>query len=208
MIRYRVGINTLLAITKNGEFLAPVMKKTWVLLPNDIHETLQRLAIDKHLPVSGLILQAIEQVYANYILRADVARKPLTNETPQGRPQSHEKPPARIGVSSRSKRRTTVTPLKKSGSSTAPTHSSKATPVELHIRRLPVEEATYRLDKYLDAAFMSGHKSVRIIHGKGTGTLRKVVWDRLDNHSLVETYRIADSGEGDTGVTIVQLADR
>ena len=183
------------------------MKKTWVLLPNDIHETLQRLAIDTHLPVSGLILQAIEQVYADYILRADVTRKPLTNQTPQKRPQSQEKPTTRIGVSGRGKRRTTATPLKKSGATTVPT-DNRTTPVELHIRRLPVDEATYRLDKYLDAAFMSGHKSVRIIHGKGTGTLRKVVWDRLDNHSLVETYRIADSGEGDTGVTIVQLADR
>ena len=183
------------------------MKKTWVLLPNDIHEALRRLAIDKHLRVSGLILQAIKQTYADNILPPHVVRKPLASQTLQEHPQSHEKPTTRITKSDRGKRRTTPTPLKRSGASTAPTHS-KTTPVELHIRRLTVDEATYRLDKYLDAAFMSGHKWVRIIHGKGTGTLRKVVWDRLDNHSLVETYRIADSGEGDTGVTIVQLADR
>lgn len=42
-------------------------------------------------------------------------------------------------------------------------------PSELHLRRLPVDKALYRLDRYLDAAFMAGYPRVRIIHGKGTG---------------------------------------
>ncbi len=81
-------------------------------------------------------------------------------------------------------------------------------PSELHLRRLPVDEALYRLDKYLDAAFMAGHSSVRIIHGKGTGAVKNAVWERLAQHPLVKSYELAPYGQGDTGVTIVELERR
>lgn len=76
---------------------------------------------------------------------------------------------------------------------------------ELHLRRLTVDEALYRLDQYLDDAFVAGHSSVRIVHGKGTGTLRRAVWERLGQHPLVKSYRLALHGEGDAGVTIAEL---
>ena len=81
------------------------------------------------------------------------------------------------------------------------------TPVsdELHLRRLRVEEALYRLDAYLDAALMANHTTVRIIHGKGTGAVRDAVWQRLSNHPLVTGYTLAPYGLGDAGVTIVTL---
>ena len=81
-------------------------------------------------------------------------------------------------------------------------------PSELHLRRLPVDEALYRLDKYLDAAFMAGHSSVRIIHGKGTGAVKNAVWERLAQHPLVKSYELAPYGQGDAGVTIVELERR
>lgn len=82
------------------------------------------------------------------------------------------------------------------------------TPVtdEVYIRRLTVDEALLKLDKYLNDAFMSGLFRVRVIHGKGTGTLRQVVSEHLAKHPLVLSYRLAGYGEGESGVTIVELA--
>ena len=79
---------------------------------------------------------------------------------------------------------------------------------EVHLRRLPVDEAILKLDKYLNDAFMAGLVRVRVIHGKGTGTLRQVVREQLSKHPLVNSYRLAGYGEGEEGVTIVELATR
>ncbi len=85
---------------------------------------------------------------------------------------------------------------------------SSTVPDELHLRRLTVEESLYRLDQYLDAAFMAGHIMVRIVHGKGTGKVRDVVWERLAGHPLVKSYRLALPGDGGAGVTMVELEQR
>ena len=79
---------------------------------------------------------------------------------------------------------------------------------ELVLRRLAVEEALDRLDQYLYDAFMAGLSSVRIVHGKGTGKLRRAVHDSLAKHPLVKSYRLGDYGEGDYGVTVVELTNR
>jgi len=85
--------------------------------------------------------------------------------------------------------------------------ASKATPEnELYIRRMLVDEALLILDKYLDDAFMAGLYQVRIVHGRGTGTLRHAVQKKLASHPLVESYRNGEYGEGGTGVTIATLA--
>jgi len=77
---------------------------------------------------------------------------------------------------------------------------------ELRIRRLTVDEALFRLEQYLNDAFMAGLPSVRIVHGKGTGMLRQAVHEVLAKHPLVKSFRLGDYGEGDYGVTIVELA--
>jgi len=79
---------------------------------------------------------------------------------------------------------------------------------ELRIRRLTVDEALFRLEQYLNDAFMAGLPSVRIVHGKGTGILRQAVHEVLAKHPLVKSFRLADYGEGDYGVTIVELVHR
>ncbi|MFH1926539.1 MAG: Smr/MutS family protein [Chloroflexota bacterium] len=81
-------------------------------------------------------------------------------------------------------------------------------PDEIRVRQLTVDEAMLKLDKYLHDAFMAGLYQVRVVHGKGTGTLRRAIQEQLRGHPLVKSYRTGEYGEGGTGVTIVQLADR
>jgi DNA mismatch repair protein MutS2 len=78
---------------------------------------------------------------------------------------------------------------------------------ELRIRRMRIHVALPKLDYYLNAAFMAGLPSVRIVHGKGTGVLRQTVHEALAEHPLVKSFRLGDWGEGGAGVTIVELAN-
>ena len=85
-------------------------------------------------------------------------------------------------------------------------HSSKPEVTEeLKIRKLTIDEALFRLDKYLNDAFMAGFFTVRIIHGKGTGALRQAVRRKLSTHPLVKSFRLGVYGEGGSGVTVVEL---
>jgi len=70
---------------------------------------------------------------------------------------------------------------------------------------MTVDEAIPILDKYLDEAFVAGLRRVTIVHGKGTGALRKAVHDFLKTHPHVKSYRLGGKGEGETGATIVEL---
>ena len=79
---------------------------------------------------------------------------------------------------------------------------------ELYLRRLPVEEALLRLDRYLNEAFISGLIAVKVVHGKGTGSLRTAVREALSKHQLVKSFRDGYIGEGDAGVTIVEMEER
>ena len=87
---------------------------------------------------------------------------------------------------------------------------SKITPSinEVHLRHLTVDEALPKLDQYLHDAFMAGLYQVRVIHGKGTGTLRQLVREQLAKHPLVKSYRLGDYGEGGAGVTIAELSEK
>ena len=74
---------------------------------------------------------------------------------------------------------------------------------ELNIIGCTVDEGIARLEKYLDDAMMSGLEIVRIVHGKGTGALRKGIHDYLRRQSYIKSYKLAELGEGDSGVTVV-----
>jgi DNA mismatch repair protein MutS2 len=77
---------------------------------------------------------------------------------------------------------------------------------EVRLRHLTVDEALLKLDKYLHDAFMAGLPQVKVIHGKGTGTLRTEVRRVLASHPLVESYRPGGYGEGGAGVTVAVMA--
>ncbi len=76
---------------------------------------------------------------------------------------------------------------------------------EINVLGCTVDEAIARIDKYLDDAYMSHTEKVRIVHGKGTGALRKGIHDYLRFNSIVKHYELAAHGEGDAGVTIVSF---
>ena len=82
---------------------------------------------------------------------------------------------------------------------------SKAATISTEINLLgkTVDEAVAELDKYLDDAYLSHLPSVRVVHGKGTGALRKGIHNYLRRQKHVADFHLAEFGEGDAGVTIV-----
>lgn len=76
---------------------------------------------------------------------------------------------------------------------------------ELDLRGERFEDAVQMVEKYIDDALLAGYPSVSIIHGKGTGALRKGVHDFLKNHRHVKTYRLGGFAEGGSGMTYVEL---
>jgi DNA mismatch repair protein MutS2 len=76
---------------------------------------------------------------------------------------------------------------------------------ELDIRGMNIDEGSMEADMFIDAAVMSGLHTVRIIHGKGTGVLRKGIQSHLKTNRSVKSFRSGVYGEGEDGVTIVEL---
>jgi DNA mismatch repair protein MutS2 len=76
---------------------------------------------------------------------------------------------------------------------------------ELDIRGMMTDEVIPVVERYIDGAVMSKLNSVTIIHGKGTGALRAAVQESLKKNKQVKSYRLGRFGEGETGVTIVEL---
>jgi DNA mismatch repair protein MutS2 len=77
---------------------------------------------------------------------------------------------------------------------------------ELHLIGRTSDDARDLLEKYLDDAFLAGLNSVRIIHGKGTGALRRAVEDVLSGHPLVVEHRPGAAHEGGTGATVALMS--
>jgi DNA mismatch repair protein MutS2 len=67
------------------------------------------------------------------------------------------------------------------------------------------DEARDLVEQYLDDAFMAGLPNVRLVHGKGTGALRKAVRTLLSSHPLVESFRDGEPSEGGAGATVAAL---
>jgi len=77
---------------------------------------------------------------------------------------------------------------------------------ELDLRGLSVDEALPLIDQRLDEAFRAGVPQLRLIHGKGTGTLRRAVREMLAKHPLVRSHASAEPRKGGDGVTVVEVA--
>lgn len=81
-------------------------------------------------------------------------------------------------------------------------------PPSISIRGQRVEEAIPTVDKYLDDAMLAGLERVTVVHGKGTGALRKAVHDFLTSHPHVKSFRLGERSEGDVGATVVELKEK
>jgi DNA mismatch repair protein MutS2 len=80
-----------------------------------------------------------------------------------------------------------------------------ATLPEIDLRGSRVDDALVIVDKFLDEALLAGWNEVRLIHGKGTGALRQNIWNFLKKHPQILRFHEAAMGEGDYGVTVVEL---
>lgn len=97
------------------------------------------------------------------------------------------------------------TPKKAKSGGTLTARMERSAGTELDLRGMTVEEAILEIDRFLDNAVMAGLERVTLIHGKGTGTLRTGVQQHLRRHPQVAGFRLGTYGEGETGVTIVEL---
>ena len=93
--------------------------------------------------------------------------------------------------------------LKRTGTGKLKMSKSASVSTEINLLGKTVDEALNELDKYLDDAYLAHLPSVRVVHGKGTGALRKAVHNYLRRQKHVDSYRLGEFGEGDAGVTIV-----
>ena len=92
-----------------------------------------------------------------------------------------------------------------SKSSRAPSSTIKYFSPEIDLRGKNGEDAWIEVDRYLDNAIISSMHTVRIIHGKGTGALKKYLWEFFRTDPRIKSFRIGEFGEGDGGVTVVEL---
>ena len=95
--------------------------------------------------------------------------------------------------------------LQKTGAGKIRMSKSSSVSTEINLLGKTVDEAIAILDKYLDDAYLAHLNQVRVVHGKGTGALRKGVHDYLRRNKRVASYRLGEFGEGDAGVTIVEF---
>jgi len=97
--------------------------------------------------------------------------------------------------------------IEKSGLGEIGTSKAKNISTEIDIRGLTLDEALDKVDKYLDDAIIAGLKEVSIIHGKGTGVLRSGIQKYLKSNPRIKSFRLGKYGEGESGVTIVEIKD-
>lgn len=95
--------------------------------------------------------------------------------------------------------------LQRTGAGKIKMNKSASVRTEINLLGKTVDEAIAELDKYLDDAYLAHLSSVRVVHGKGTGALRKGVHNYLKRLKYVQDFHLAEFGEGDAGVTIVEF---
>ncbi|MEE9216782.1 MAG: endonuclease MutS2 [Anaerolineales bacterium] len=84
---------------------------------------------------------------------------------------------------------------------------AEAPPMELYVRGKTVDDALEALERRLDAAYLAGMPSLRIVHGKGSGALRRAIREELSRSRYVSSFRPGESYEGGEGVTVAELEE-
>lgn len=97
------------------------------------------------------------------------------------------------------------TPARSTGKAGLASRMERSANTDLDLRGMNAEEALLEVDLFIDNAVMAGLERLTIIHGKGTGVLRAAVQQHLKRHPSVKGYRLGTFGEGEAGVTVVEL---
>ncbi len=97
------------------------------------------------------------------------------------------------------------TPARSTGKAGLASRMERSANTDLDLRGMNAEEALLEVDMFIDNAVMAGLERLTIIHGKGTGVLRAAVQQHLKRHPSVKGYRLGTFGEGEAGVTVVEL---
>ena len=118
------------------------------------------------------------------------------------RSQVNVKDLAYVNDASKPEKKPVVLERKKTGIGSMKMEKATQVRSEIKLIGMNIDDAIAALDKYLDDVYLAGTTSVRIVHGKGTGALRKAVWQHLKRVKYVEKFEQAGYGEGDAGVTI------
>lgn len=79
---------------------------------------------------------------------------------------------------------------------------------EVDLHGMFADEARERLERAIAEALAGGHDRIRIVHGKGTGILRREMWDLLTHHPMVRTFQYASPHDGAEGATVAALGSR
>ncbi len=111
----------------------------------------------------------------------------------------------RLYESVRAEKKGRSVPVGKRQSVGLPSRMERSVKTDLDLRGQTTEEALLEVDRFLDDAVLCGLERVTVIHGKGTGALRAAVHQHLRGHRQVKGFRLGTYGEGETGVTIVEL---
>ena len=77
--------------------------------------------------------------------------------------------------------------------------------LEINVLGMTVPEALYEVDNFIDSAVTDNLEEIKVIHGVGTGKLKKAIAEHLKRHKNVESFRLGNYGEGETGVTFIKL---
>ncbi|MEY3602825.1 MAG: hypothetical protein RL169_2069, partial [Armatimonadota bacterium] len=121
----------------------------------------------------------------------DVSSKPA-----ESRPEKDKKQPRQGGLAPRSGNQLSSVMIEKASSFSH----------ELMLIGMRVDAALPRLDKWLDDAVLAGLDGGRVVHGKGTGALKRAVWEQLSGDSRVVAYQLSHPDEGGAGVTVIRFA--
>jgi len=120
-----------------------------------------------------------------------------------GKPRSDDSKPSRRGASAAVAGASANQAVSNEGSLSR--RAAMSVRSEIDVRGMTVDDALVEVDRYLDDAALAGLSIVRIIHGKGTGALRRAVQDMLRSHHHVSSFRDGEAGEGGTGVTVASI---
>ena len=98
-----------------------------------------------------------------------------------------------------------ATPQKQTSVVTRSSSAVRNAKTEIDLRGMSLDEALIEVDRFIDQGLLANLQMLTVIHGKGTGVLRKGITDYLRQHRMVKSFRAGGLGEGDTGVTIITL---